>query len=165
MASGDSLLYWVPQDNEPPTGNPATPDRRNRHPLLDFDPDTDEFAVFSGVMPQRYLGTTGVTVYLHYSMTSAVAGDVYWGVAFERIGVGQQDLDDDGWGADNSNNETVPGTSGHVSIIAIPFTDGVDMENVVAGEGFRIRVRRDADNPSDNAAGDAELRFVEIRET
>lgn len=163
MASGNTLLVFTPQCNEPPASNFATLDTRNQHPVLDFHPTTDESAVFSGVMPQHYAGG-GVTVYLHYAMTSATSGDVDWDVAFERIGDQQQDIDSDSFATVNSvNNTTVPGTAGLVDIVSIPFTDGADMDSVAAGEGFRLKVTRDAS--SDTAAGDAELLFVEIRET
>ena len=64
----------MPQHNEPPSSNAATFDMRNQHPVLDFDGSTNESAVFSGVMPQHYAGTTGVTVYIHYAMTSDNTG-------------------------------------------------------------------------------------------
>lgn len=164
MASGDTLSRFTPQHNEPPLSNPATPDRRGSHPVLDFDATTNESTVFSDVMPSNYAGTTGVTVYIHYAMSSAEADTVDWDVAFERIGDQQQDLDSDGFAAVNSvDNTTVPGTSGLVDIVNVTFTDGADMDSVAVGEGFRLKVTRDA--TSDDAAGDAELRFVEIRET
>jgi hypothetical protein len=37
------------------------------------------------------------------------------------------------------------------------------MDNVQAGDGFRLKVQRDAAN--DDATGDAELLFVEVKET
>ena len=131
--------------------------------MLDFDDTTNESAVLSGVMPRHY-GGGGVTVYLHYSMTSGVAGDVDWDVTFERIGDGQQDIDSDGFAAANSVDDTaVPGTAGLVDIVSVAFTDGADMDSVAAGEGFRLKITRDA--ASDTASGDAELRFVELKET
>lgn len=164
MASGDTLLQFSPLHNEPPSSNYATLDLRNSHPCLDFDASTNESAVFSAVMPQSYAATTGVTVYLHYAMTSATSGDVDWDVSFERIGDQQLDIDADSFAAVNSvDNTTVPGTSGNVDIVSVAFTDGADMDSVAAGEGFRLKVTRDA--ASDTATGDAELRFVEIRET
>lgn len=164
MASGDTLLILTPLANEPPSSNPATIDLRNQHPVLDFNDTTNESAVFSAVMPQNYAGITGVTVYLHYAMTSATSGDIDWDVAFERIGDQQQDIDSDGYAAVQSvDNTTVPGTSGNVDIVSVAFTDGAQMDSVAAGEGFRLKVTRDA--ASDTASGDAELLFVEIRET
>ena len=164
MASGDTLLIFTPLHNEPPSSNPATLDMRNQHPVLDFDAGTNESAVFSAVMPRNYAGTTGVTVYLHYAMSSATSGDVDWDVAFERIGDQQQDIDSDSFAAVNSvDNTTVPGTSGLVDIVNVTFTDGADMDSVAVGESFRLKVTRDA--ASDTATGDAELVKVEIKET
>lgn len=163
MASGDTLLIFTPQCNEPTSSNYATLDLRNAHPVLDFDATTNESAVFSGVMPRNY-GGGGVTVYLHYAMTSATSGDIDWDVAFERIGDQQLDIDADSFAAVNSvDNTTVPATSGNVDIVNVTFTDGADMDSVAVGEGFRLKVTRDA--ASDTATGDAELRFVEIKET
>lgn len=163
MATGESLVILTALHNEPPSSNYATLDTRNQHPVLDFDASTNEDAVFSAVMPRHYAGG-GVTVYLHYAMTSATSGDIDWDVSFERIGDQQQDIDSDSFAAANSvDNTTVPGTSGLVDIVNVAFTDGADMDSVAAGEGFRIKVTRDA--ASDTAAGDAELLFVEIKET
>lgn len=163
MASGNTLAIFTPQCNEPPASNFATLDLRNQHPVLDFDPVTNESAVFSGVMPRHYAGG-GVTVYLHYAMKTTAANTIDWDVAFERIGDQQQDLDADGFAAVQSvDDSTVPGTSGLVDIVSVTFTDGAQMDSVAVGEGFRLKVTRDAVN--DDATGYAELRFVEIKET
>jgi hypothetical protein len=139
-------------------------DTRNLHPVLDADATTNESAVFSSVMPQHYAGTTGVTCYIHYSMSTATANTVDWDIAFERIGDQQLDIDADSFAAANSvDNTTVPGTSGLVDVVSIAFTDGADMDSVAKGELFRLKITRDAS--SDDATGDAELHAIEIRET
>ena len=164
MASGDTLLVFHPYNNEPPSSNYATLDTRNSRPCLDFDATTNESAVFSAVMPQHYAGTTGVTVYIHYAMSSATADTIDWDAAFELVGDQDLDVDGDDFAAVNSTDDTtVPGTSGLVDVISIAFTDGADMDSVTAGDGFRLKVTRDAS--SDDATGDAELYWVEIRET
>ena len=164
MASGDSLLIFHPYNNEPPSSNYATLDQRNSRPCLDFDATTNESAVFSAVMPQHYAGTTGVTVYIHYAMSSAEANTIDWDAAFELVGDQDLDVDGDSFAAVNSTDDTtVPATSGLVDIISIAFTDGADMDSVQAGDGFRLKVTRDA--ASDDATGDAELYWVELRET
>jgi len=163
MASGNSLLIFHPYHNAPPTANYATLDTRNQHPCLDFDASTNESAVFSAIMPQNYAGG-GVTVYLHYAMSTATADTVDWDVAWERIGDQQLDIDGDDFAAVNSvDDTTVPGTTGLVDIVSVAFTDGADMDSVAVGESFRLKVTRDA--VSDDAAGDAELVKVELRET
>lgn len=164
MASGDTLLIFTALHSEPPATNYATLDVRNLHPVLDFDGATNESAVFSGVMPQHYAGTTGVTVYLHYSMTSETSGDIDWDVAFERVGDQQLDVDADSFATVQSvDGTTVPATSGLVDVVSIPFTDGAVMDSVAAGELFRLKVTRDA--ASDTSTADAELHAIEIRET
>lgn len=164
MASGDTLLTFSAYDGVPPTSNPATFGVRNQHPVLFFDDTTNESTVFECVMPRSYAGTTGVTVYIHYSMATATSGDIDWDVAFERVGDQQQDVDSDGFAAVNSvDNTTVPGTSGNVDIVTVAFTDGADMDSVAVGEKFRLKVTRDG--ASDTATGDAELHCVEIKET
>lgn len=163
MASGDTLSKFVPQSGEPTSSDFATHDTRNLHPTLDFDAATNESAVFSDVLNRAYAGG-GLTVYVHYAMTSATSGDIDWDVSFERIGDQQQDIDSDGFAAVNStDNTTVSATSGFVDSITVAFTDGADMDSIAVGEGFRMKVTRDA--AADTATGDAELRFVEIKET
>jgi hypothetical protein len=164
MASGDTLLIFTAQHNEPTTSAYATFDTRNQHPVLDFDAATNESAVFSHVMPQTYSGTTGITVLVHYAMSTGTTGDIDWDAQFELIGDQQQNIDTDGFASvQSTDNTTIPSTSGFVDIVSITFTDGAQMDSVAAGDGFRLKVTRDA--VSDTAAGDAELRFVEVRET
>ena len=163
MASGDSLLIFNPQCNEPPASNFATPDTRNEHLVLDFDPTTNESAIFSSVMPRAYSGG-GLTIYLHYAMTSAEANTIDWDASFERIGDQQLDIDGDSFASVQSvDNTTVPGTTGLVDIVSITFTDGAQIDSIAIGESFRLKITRDA--VSDDAAGDAELLKVEIKET
>ena len=165
MASGDTLLTFFPADNEPVSTNAATLNTRNLHPILDFDKDTDESAVFSAVMPRHYAGTTGVTVYIHWSADGVTTNNVIWDVSFERIGDGQQDIDSDGFAAVNSVTDTAPGTDGFVTIASVTFTVGADMDSVVMGELFRLKLTRDANNGSDTLAADAQFHSIEIKET
>lgn len=164
MASGDTLLIWTPLANEPPAVNFATLDTRNSHVVLDFDTTTGESAVFRGVMPRHYAGTTGVTIYVHYAMTSATSGTCGWLTAFERVSDSQQDIDADGFATANTLTAvTVPATSGHVDISNVAHTNGAQMDSVAVGEGFRLKITRDVAN--DTAAGDAELWAIELKET
>lgn len=163
MASGNTLLIFLPQQNEPPSANYATFDLRNGHLVLDFDTTTGESAIFKGVMPRHYSGG-GVTIYVHYSMTSATSGTCGWLTAFERVSDSQQDIDSDGFASANTLTAvTVPATSGHVDIASVAHTDGAQMDSVAVGEGFRLKITRDVAN--DDAAGDAELWAIEIKET
>jgi len=152
-----TLARWTPLSNEPPAANYATFDTRQAtypHGVLDFDEATSECAVFRSVMPSWYAGT-GVTVYVSAASSSATSGTLGWLVAFERIGSEVQDLDADGFGDNNTiTATTIPGTNGQPITLSTTFTDGADMDSVVAGEPFRFRVCRDV--ASDNMVGDAE---------
>lgn len=164
MATGNTLLTLSPLMASFPSSNPATPDLRNGHPVLDFDDTTQETVYFDNLILPRHYGGGGITVYLHHAASSATSGTIGWDVALERIGDGQQDLDADGFAtAQTVTAATVPATSGHVDIVNVAITDGANMDSVAAGEAFRLRIRRDVAN--DTAAGDAELFGVEIKET
>lgn len=164
MASGDTLLLFHPYNNEPPATAYATLDTRNAHPTLDFDAATDEAAVFTAILPRNYAGG-GVTVYLHVTDTNDTnaAHASYWDVSFERMTA--LDLDADDFAAVQSTHVHPNGTSGIPVIASIAFTDGAQMDSVAAGELFRLKVNRDANNGSDDWANDAELLMVEIKET
>lgn len=166
MASGDTLAIFTPQMNEPPATNFMTLDTRNGHLVLDADDTTDEAAVFKGILPRNYAGG-GLTVYIHYAMTSATTNAVGWQVAFERVSDDQQDIDSDGFAAVQSVSDTVGGTTGFVSIVSIAFTAGAQIDSIAVGEGFRLKINRDADGSAvtDSATGDAEVWAIELKET
>lgn len=164
MASGQTLFCLFPQDNEPPSANFAELDSRNSHPVLNFDSATDESAIFTCILPRNYAGG-GITIYLHVSFASATSGVARYDVAFERVGDGSQDMDSDGFASAQSVDITAPGTSGHVEIASVAFTDGAQIDSIAVGELFRIKITRDANHANDTASGDAQLRGVEGKET
>jgi dihydroxyacetone kinase len=159
MASGDTLFVFTSRSNHPPAANFATADERNGVAVLDFDASTNEQATFFGVMPQHYDGG-GVSVRLHFAMTSATSGDVDVDAKFQRH---TDILGDDYAAAQSVDDTTVPGTAGNLFVVAVAFTDGAQMDSVGAGDPFRLSVIRDA--VSDTATGDAELVAIEIRES
>lgn len=164
MASGDKLFEFYPSDNDPPATLDARLDTRNARRVLDFDGSTDWEAVFPGTMPPYYAGG-GVTVKAHVAFTSAVAGTANIEVSWERAtGL---DLDTDSFATMQDASAVPNGTSGIETIVSIPFTNGAQMDSVVANDGFRLKVRRDADgtNGTDDITTDMELWYVEGFET
>ena len=152
----------TPASNEPPAAGAASADTRNGHPVLDFDDAANESAVFSSAMAADY-AHGGLAVELHFAMTTATGGEVDWLVAFERIGDRRQDLDEDGFAAAKSADGCpVPERCGNVAVARLEFADGAEIDYLGPGDGFRIKITRDAQN--DTAAGDAELRLVVLRE-
>lgn len=165
MASGNLIAEFGHAHNEPPTTAPARFDvRGDDHPVWDMDAGTDEITVYSGVMPNHYAGG-GVTVKVHYMMSSAIANDIVLLGAFERLGDEVQDLDSAGFAAAQTVTDTVPATNGHLGVATLTFTDGAQMDNIAIGEGYRLKITRDADAGGDDAAGDLEIKFVVVTET
>jgi len=163
MASGDTLLVFTAEMNQPPATNPATLDWENRRPVLDFSDDTgtDEYAIFTGVMPQSYDGG-GVDVYVYYSVaTDADGGTVVWATTFERLEAGAGT--GDGWGTPNTMTADTATEDDVIVIHSDSVSNGAEMNSVVGGDLFRFRIMRDVS--ADNVVGDVCLHAVEIRET
>lgn len=162
---GGSSKYrkaFRPRDNEPPASNFATLDTRNSHPVLDFDTTTQETAMFSDVISSAY-GGGDITVSVQWAATSATTGTIGWDVTFERVGTAQ-DIDSDSFAtAQTITAATVSGTSGILSSTSVSITAGsTGTDSLAAGEGYRLRIRRDVAN--DTATGDAELWGVVVSE-
>jgi hypothetical protein len=166
MASGAMLAIIHPQQVEFPASNFPTPDRRNNHPVLDFDAATDETCYATRVMPAAY-GGGGITLHLLVAATSATSGASRWQAAIERLASGGQDIDSDGFASAKSAGVTANAASGVPTEVTIAFTSGAEMDSVVAGDTFRVSIGRDADGTTgtDDMTGDAELLMAWITET
>ena len=166
MASVNTLIAWGAVDAISAT---ATFDTRamavGNVPVLDFDAATDEYAMFAGVMPRHYAGG-GLTVTLGWMATSATTGDVLWEFSLKSVSDDADDLDTKASAAANAASAAPTASpSGEVKYTTVTFTDGADMDSVAAGEYFQCTLTRNADGAGDTMTGDAELVFVEIRET
>jgi len=163
MASGDTLINFTAQEYQPPASNYAQYGFRNGHPHLAFDQTVQEATFFGNIMPRHYSGN-GVDLVLHWIAASGVVTNkVAWDIAFERMSDGTTDLTADSFAtAVSVAGVTVPGTSGieGQSSVNIP---SANMDGIVAGDTFRMRVRRDP-TVSPNAAGDIQLIAVEMRD-
>lgn len=160
MASGNTLAVFMPYQNEPPATIYATLDLRNGQPCLDFDGTADEEAVFSGIVPSHY-AAGGFTVILHVAFTSATSGTANIELTVER---GTTDKDADSFAAFTDASAVPNATSGIETQVTIAMAN---MDAIVAGDTFRLKVRRDADgtNGTDDIVSDMELFGIELRES
>jgi hypothetical protein len=152
-----TYAVFVATDNQPPATAFATLDTRNSIAVLDFDSVTDESAVFVGIIPEAASLGSGLKIRLHWMATSATSGDAVWDVSLERM---TTDLDSDSFDTIASGTGAANGTSGILTVTEITLTT---IDSVTAGDAFRLRVTRDADNGSDTMSGDAELVAIEVR--
>lgn len=164
MASGDSLHIFASASGVPPTANFATLTRRNNHILYSFDAAVDESIDYSDVLNRVYSGG-GLTVTLIWLGDTAIVGDVVWGIQIERHQDDVTDFDSDDFAALQSVTATVASAAGEPQYSEITFTNGGQMDGLLIGESFRLRVTRDANNVNDTMAGDAQLARIEIRES
>ncbi len=151
------VATFTATDNQPPATAFATLDTRNSIAVLDFDATTDESAIFLGIIPEATLLGSGLKIRLLWMATSATSGNVVWDVSLERM---TTDLDSDSFDTIASGTAAANGTSGILTVTEITLTT---IDSVAAGDGYRLKVTRDANNASDTMTGDAELVVCEIR--
>jgi len=158
-ASGGTKTYAVftPGDNQPPATAFATLDTRNSVAVLDFDDTTDESAVFVGIIPEAASLGSGLKIRIVWTATTATSGACVWDASIERMNT---DIDSDSFDTIASVTTTTSGTSGIPNYSEITLTT---IDSVTAGDGFRLKINRDANNGSDTMTGDAELIAVEVR--
>lgn len=164
-ASGDTLAVFQASAGTPPSTSFAPLSRRNSHLVANYDAAADENLDFDGVLPANYDGG-GITITLVWMAATATSGNVIWNAQVERHSDDDVDLDSDSFAAANASSAVAaPTATGEVSYDTITFTDGADMDSLAAGESYRLRITRDANNGSDTMAGDAQLMRVEVGET
>ena len=143
--------------NQPPATNFATLDTRNSIAVLDFDDTTDESAIFVSVCPQGANLASGLSITLIWTASTATSGACVWDASLERM---TTDIDTDSFDTAASITATTNATSGVPNYSTITLTT---IDSLTAGDGFRLKINRDANNGSDTMTGDAELIAVEVR--
>jgi hypothetical protein len=177
MASGDSLVQWFPRDAELPDADAAelgfklvaSADEPDDHLMLvDFDPggSPNEHCEFSAIMSRQY-GGGGITVWFQWMSQTATTGDVRWEIAFKSFTDDVDNLDTKAYAsAQGGYFPTDTFFAGRATIDSLAFTDGAQMDNIAAGEYFRMRLTRDAADSGDTMnSDDARLLRIDIRET
>jgi hypothetical protein len=152
-----TYAVFTAEHNQPTATAFATLDTRNSIAVLDFDDATDESAVFVSIIPEAASLGSGLKIRLHWMATTATSGNVVWDVSLERM---TTDLDSDSFDTIASGTAAANGTSGILTVTEITLTT---IDSVTAGDGFRLKVTRDANNASDTMTVDAELVVCEVR--
>lgn len=150
MASGDSLGFWDALSSRPPGGGAPLISGINNDVVILFEADNDNTTYFYGFLPSSYAGGN-VQIHLIWYATDAATDDIKIDVAFERRQPGTYDFDNgDDFGTDSSTLITVSDdTLLNTTMIVITAANA---GTPVAGEPFRLRVRRDADDGTDTFA-------------
>ena len=167
MASGDTLAIFGPLDGEPPATNYATLDTITAatgvRPVLDFDGATDETIIFSGVMPSNYDGG-GITCVAWAATSAGNTANVALEMAFEQVADGGNlAAGGSDFAAVNTTGAVAGAATNILFDLTCTFTDGADMDSVVAGDAYRLKVTRDIGIASNT--DDLQLLVIEVRET
>jgi hypothetical protein len=172
MASGDTLLILTPLDNTPPATAYATLDTMTGAstpaesiPVLDLDDTTAEFCDFYCEMPRNYSGG-GVTLTFVWSAAST-SNTAVLRAAFRDVPDDAEDLDTTVFSYDYNQTTglTPANVVGEVAYDVLTFTNGADMDSVVAGEYFILRVGRLPTDGNDTLVGDLSIHAIEVKET
>lgn len=156
-----TLATFKPDDAEQPATNFATLVVRNNHPVLAYDAATDETVYFTGVVPDWYDDTSGISVIVHWAAATATTGNVIWSATVEEMNA-TTDIDADSFGTEVTTTQTTLGTSGFVRSTTMNLTRA-QADTISANSTFRVRVRRNASNVGDTMAGDAQIVAVHVR--
>ena len=163
MAHVTLLQYDAHSFVLPGSGAPGLDVAANR-PFVAFDESSVETVYSKAVaLPGQYGGGT-LKANIGYVMASATSGKVDFEVSVEAVTDGDAlDLDaGDDFDTPNAVAATVPGTAGHLDVLTVTLSN---KDSVAAGDLFRIRLKRDADDATDDtAAGDARVLWEEIWE-
>jgi hypothetical protein len=171
MASGDTLVAWRALDAELPIDEFALFDTIQVNqvglhdplmPILVFEDGVNRYAHFGAVMPKHYTGN-GINVELVWSSIQTT-GNCVWIVSFKRIQDGVTDLDTAIFGNETFITPTTNAGANVVDYDTIAVSDGANMNNIAAGEFFKMELIRDGDSGSDTLAGDANLSAIIITE-
>lgn len=135
---------------------------RGSHAVLSFAQ-----AVVRGIPWQKYMPTDysggDLRVTISWAPSTAAAGDVLWGVAFER--------DNDGLDIDVDNFAAVvpfavspaPGVAGEIQEAVLVVTNA-QADGIVTGEPLRLFIQRNAADVSDTLGANALLVRVVVEE-
>lgn len=164
MASGNSLLTFGIRSAVRPSANYPQWFLRNFREVWRFDGTVEESIYYNNWIPNNY-GGNGLTLYIPHACVSATSGNAMWGASWERIGA-VLDIDGDSFASEKTVITAVSGTAGIPVVSSIAFTSGAEMDSLVAGEQFRLKIARKAADASDTVnATDIDLLGLHLKET
>lgn len=127
--------------------------------VLAFDATADEAAMFHCPYAPTY-ASGNITAKARFKMDSAASGNVVIGAAVcARTPGDSVDVDADAFATEATDTQAVPGTAGYEFECEMTVTA---TDSIATGDELYVRIRRDADNASDTATGDAHLLSVVV---
>lgn len=167
MATNDTLVIFTPLNGEPPRVNNAkliSKELTPVIPVLVFRPDVVDSIEFGSVMPSNHNNENGVRVTIAWSGGSSEK-DIVWKSSFKSFTENVDNIDTKEFAAAQSKEITTRGGSDVYYDVVGTFDAGEEMDYLVAGEYFRLKIERDTDDVrDDDDANDMYLLSVEVSE-
>lgn len=163
MATGETLFFLEPKNNDYNGSDAAIPDRRNGIPVLDFSAASTKTAIFPIVIPTGYDGG-GLTCSVVVMASTATSGGMRHNISIERWQDDVTDLDSDSFDTAQAVTATAPSASGETTVEDVVLTNA-QIDGILAGEPGRLKYQRDHDHAGDDMAGDMELLRIIVKET
>lgn len=123
--------------------------------VWNFDATTKWYLDLQGFLSPRY-NATSVKVRLPWMAATATTGGIRWNAGFRRLDTAE-DVDGALTYSVQAATGAVPGTSGFPVYTDITFTTGAQIDSLVGGEAFVLRVSRDVSHAGDDMAGYLQL--------
>jgi hypothetical protein len=148
---------FLPDDAILPSSGPASLNTRGGtdHRILEYDDTSTEVAHWAGVIHEAYAGRD-VRVQLYWVSASATTGDVRWGVNWERLAPGGDDIDSVNWGTEEYVDDAARSPSGSIIKTEFTFTQA-EADGIDSSDAFRLSVSRIGGHANDTMSGDAQL--------
>jgi hypothetical protein len=164
MATDDTLIHWDADQAKLPAADYATRDvTADEIPVLDYDDaaSPNEYALFVGVMPGQYDGSTALTVKFGWKFTTYVGSQTCdWEISWCRVDDDTQSIESLTFATAQVVLATEASAVGELDYAEINFTNA-QADGIQPGEMFVVKVLRDATGGT-ASPGDAELAFVEV---
>ncbi|GEM_PF-2955321 len=163
MSEGNWWIEFPPQAGEPPPSEAAVPGWRLGRPVLCFPANAERRVRFSGVLPSG-CGGRGLVVRVWASFSADTDPEHFarLKLAWERLAVGEDSLDEESFGPAKAIVLPVPGNSGGLVAGTLVFVAGDEIDGLQAGELFRLQLALD---PQQSVfTGDLELVRLVISE-
>lgn len=120
-----------------------------------FSPSSTEYLDFDCTLLEDY-DEGGLTLFIKTGAASA-SGVTVWQAAMRRVDDNNENLTTSHSYVHQGVSVTAPTAIGKVSYDEITFTHGAQMDNLLAGEKFILRIKRDPAHEDDSMAAEAYL--------
>lgn len=130
---------------------------RNNRPVVELNAGDEVY--FSAFMPEEYDGYGFRNRVAWVSASDQTTGSCQLRVAFERMQEGIESVDLDNFATDQTLDDLIP--DGNKLVISEKYFDDTEIDQIAAGDPFRIRVKRIASG--DTMTGACQVYLVELK--